>query len=286
MRFSRELAAGLLAAALSIILLSGSIVLSLVEDRSTAAMIPPETMDLSPTVPTLTATTKPEEPTQTATPTLTPTTTQTEVSTMSVCQPPDGWVAISVGTEETLETLADLYDTTTQALVIGNCLVIDLVRPGTILYVPQVTQASPTNTQTASLTPTEEASQCKPPGSWVIYIVQSGDTLFSISKAFQTTVQELMDANCLSSTNIVTSDRLYVPNVPTTTPNITSTNTPRPTRAPSSTTAPTATTAASTATQTSVPTDTPMPPSNTALPTEVSSPTPIPLTPTDTPTSP
>jgi hypothetical protein len=56
-----------------------------------------------------------------------------------------------------------------------------------------------------SLNPTVQArilanltdANCQPPESWGIYVVQGGDTLYSISRAFSTTIPDLATANCL-----------------------------------------------------------------------------------------
>jgi hypothetical protein len=51
-----------------------------------------------------------------------------------------------------------------------------------------------------------------PPADWVIYIVQTGDTLSSIAQLRGTTVARLQSVNCLQSTVIVSGQRLSVPN--------------------------------------------------------------------------
>ena len=59
------------------------------------------------------------------------------------------------------------------------------------------------------------ASSCSVRNEWPVYVVQRGDTLFSIAQRTGSTVGELTVANCLSNPNIVTvGQRLHVPRLP------------------------------------------------------------------------
>ncbi len=83
--------------------------------------------------------------------------------------------------------------------------------------------ASITNTPTKKTTATIQHSPtdvvCGPPPGWVQYTVQSGDNLYRISLKFRTSVATLKSANCMgNSTVIVTGERLWVPDVATSTP--------------------------------------------------------------------
>jgi len=56
---------------------------------------------------------------------------------------------------------------------------------------------------------------CTSPEDWSNYIVQVGNTLFSIAQAVRSTVSELREANCLPNANqIIVGDVLFVPNSP------------------------------------------------------------------------
>ena len=134
--------------------------------------------------------------------------------------------------------------------------------------------ASPTLTEPPSNTPTETATTikqpatatytpipCTPPDSWIPYIVQQGDTLYAISKAFGITVNELKQGNCMVTSNIWAGQTIYVPDVPTITP--TPSDTPTNTPISTDTLTPTNTL---TPTDTLTPTNTPLP-SNTPEPT-------------------
>jgi LysM repeat protein len=128
------------------------------------------------------------------------------------------------------------------------------------------TQESPTETTLATQESTKTPTQgievqtptqiCGKPRGWVIYVVQSGDTLFKLSQTFNVSVSDLQNANCLTSTVIIAGDKLYVPNVVTNTP------IPSDTSPPTSTTAPSP---SSTFTLTTTPTEIP---TGTATPSE------------------
>ncbi len=128
---------------------------------------------------------------------------------------------------------------------------------------------------------TQTPTPCGPPSNWLIYIVQPGDILASISRATGASVQELMLANCLSDDRIYAGQRLFVPRLPAPTvtsvppATLTPTFTGTPSLVPPITPTPTRT---GTPTVTLVPPATPPP-----TPTGIPSPTPT-LLPRATPT--
>jgi LysM repeat protein len=69
---------------------------------------------------------------------------------------------------------------------------------------------------TVSATLQFPTSSCAVPAGWVQYIVQSGDTLSRLAVRTNTTVDRIMQANCLSGTQLATGSRLYLPFVPPT----------------------------------------------------------------------
>lgn len=208
-------------------------------------------------------------PTNTLIPTRTPTISGVQPTT---CPIPGGWISHTVQAGETLNSLAAFYNTTVEQLVQGNCIANDGVNIPTIiagieLFVPP-TQFTATPSRTPTITRT--ALPCGPYAGWIRYTVQSGDTLFSLARAFQTTTSRLQYANCLgTSTFIQAGQRIYVPNratiTPTPTITLTPSQTPTPTRTPTSTL-----------------TFTPVPPSSTPIP---PSPTPTMVPPSATPTN-
>jgi LysM repeat protein len=272
MNTRREVITGLLAALVSILIIGGGLVISFSEDAKEIAQLssptPTDTLTSSPTV--IIETPRPGEPTLTPSPTPLPP-SPTTTSTPFQCQYPEGWIVITVNQGDTLESLALTYNTTPEALMAGNCLLIKALSPGAQLYVPKpVVSLTPTKTST----PRPIATLCPgPPSGWVLYTVKKGDTLYSLSQAFGVSISQIQAANCMGySTIIYVGEKIWLPNVPTKTPAVSPTPTPSFTISPTS--SPTMTTTA-----TATPTDTP---TGSPTPTSTSTPT---VMPTDTPTS-
>lgn len=77
--------------------------------------------------------------------------------------------------------------------------------------------------------PTAPSIQCYTPASWVAYIVQPGENLYRIGLKFRIDTITLQKGNCMgTSTTIIAGQHLWVPNVATSTPETTSTSTPKP----------------------------------------------------------
>ncbi len=155
--------------------------------------------------------------------------------------------------------------------------------------------ASPSPSTTFSRTPVPSATSCGLPNGWSIYTVVYGDTFIYLANYFNTTVNALLTANCLSSTMLFPGQQLFLPGTlvprtrtPTPSRTPTRTNIP-PTRTPTRTPTPTFT---DSPTPSFTPSNTPIPPTNTPTdtPTNTSvpptdTPTPLPTnTPTDEPT--
>jgi LysM repeat protein len=171
------------------------------------------------------------------------------------CAPPSGWVGVNVGFNDTLESMAARYRTTSQALAQGNCLLTSTLISGSVLFVPPI--------------PTATVIPCGPPFGWIRYTVQQGDTLYHIATMFGITTAQLQQANCLGfSTNIRIGQLLWIPNRP-----------PRFTNTPGVTLI--ATIYVPTETPTTPPPDTAVPPTATLQPTDTSVPVPTvtPITP-------
>lgn len=291
---------GFLAALVSSGILLGGLVISLVESGERAVMVVTEITE--PATPqAVEQTLPPGVPSDTPAPTLPPTSTPTFPPPTS-CPPPAGWTAVMVGVDETLLSLANRYGTTIDALRDGNCLLIDTLYPGSVVYVPPApTLPAATSTATEAPTPTptqlptRTAIACGPPQGWVQYRVQAGDTLFRISRMVGVQVGDLQRANCLGNSVLIrTGQLLYVPYVPTRTPFPTPTITMTPPPPPTVTSVPpteppppptvtpeppTATSEPPTATS-EPPTDTAAPPTETPVPPPATD-TPVPPTPTE-----
>lgn len=269
MRALREMSGGLIIAVVSLLLVLGGISLSLAENRPleqpTPTPLPPiiaTSIELPTFTPILTTNTLAAPTTETATQTATSTVLPSATLAVAVvCNPPAGWIQIIVSANDTLYTIAERYKTTAENLNTSNCLNNNIPAVGSRLYVPPV--------------PTVTVIPCGPLAGWIrAYTVKPGDNLYRISLLYRTTVSQLQRANCMgSSTIIYVGQKLYVPNVPTSTPGVTvvpNTNTPSltpPTSAPTDTSAPPSATTA--------PTNTNVPPTVTPSNTSIPSATPI-----------
>ena len=265
----REILTGIIAALISAVILGGSLVLATLEDQSTVAMVVTRTPTLTgqPTRIIL-VTQRPGEPTYTPSPTPRPSQTPKPEQPVT-CPSPPGWNSIIVQSGDTLDSLAQTYNTTPNALAQANCLVSSNLIPGSVFYVPGPPPPTPV--------------PCGPPSGWVYYIVQPGDTLYSISRKFGTTVAQLQVANCMgSSTSIRVGQKLYVPYVPTAIPSYTPTFTVTPSPEPSATPTEIPPTLVPT---TALPSVTPDGPTATLTPTSTATPEPPTATPTNTPTN-
>lgn len=269
MKALRQMGSGFIIGAISLLLVIGGISLSLAE--TSAPSLPPTPSPIPTTFAVEFASPLPsptqfvETSTETPTPLLT--------ATLALAQPtscviPAGWVSITVGSNDTLYSIAERYKTTADILDQNNCLNNLPPAAGKVLYVPPV--------------PTVTVIPCGPPASWVrAHTVKAGENLFRISLLYRTSVAQLQRANCMGSSTIIhVGQVLWVPNVPTSTPGITATATPTRTSTTdfsTSTNTPTRTPDFSTPTLTSTVTSSPVPTSTTApTQTVLSSPTPTP----------
>ena len=248
MQALRQLGGGLFLGLLSVIIVVGGMSLALAEGYTPQ---PPPT--LTATEPIFQSTLTEVAGFASPIPTSTETASATPIPPVN-CLPPTGWVLVTTYPGDTLEILAVRYHTTPEALMAANCLISTNLLPGYGIYVPPVPTATPI--------------PCGAPFGWVQYIVQSGDNLYRISQLFRVTVSELQQANCLGySTTIYTGQKLWVPNVATSTPPATpiiiefDTLTPVPTNTstPTSTSEPTSTATSAPPSATPTPTPTPTP---------------------------
>jgi len=175
-------------------------------------------------------------PTPTATPitpsptaSLTPTITQTSAPTLTVT--PSGPFEYTVKELDTCYDLALTYEVDMLVLLaINNFAPNDCpIRPGDIILIPAPGQALPTSTP---------LPDNMPRGTRIDYVVQSGDTLDTIARQFNSTVEDIMLQNKITDKNKINVGDTLIVRV--------NLITPTPTRAPSLTPTPggaTATTA-------------------------------------------
>jgi LysM repeat protein len=159
----------------------------------------------------------PGEPTFTPSPSPEPSLTPGPPSETPNCLYPLGWTAITVQPGDTLDSLAQAYNTSVDALHSGNCLPVDLLMPGMSLFVPPLPTATATLPPTETLAPSATATEhtCdQPPSGWLAYTVQWGDTLARLAQLTGANVNQLKKANCLKSDRINAGQRLWVPRLP------------------------------------------------------------------------
>ncbi len=104
--------------------------------------------------------------------------------------PPSGQTTHVVQQGDTLYSIARRYGTTVEAIKTANGLTSDAISVGQRLIIPA---GSP------------------PSSEYIIHVVQAGDTLYSLSRRYDTTVQAIMAANGLTSTRIVVGQQLRIP---------------------------------------------------------------------------
>jgi LysM repeat protein len=154
---------------------------------------------------------------------------QPAAAALPPCSPRSDWPTYVVESGDTLLRISQTTGTTVEALKQANCFSSDVISVGQRLFVPSLrpTSIAPlmvapwkypplTPTPIAPLQPPPPPALCSPRSDWQIYIVKSGNTLYSISKAAGITVAELKRANCLSSDVIDVSQQLFVPRLPPT----------------------------------------------------------------------
>ncbi|MCB8924972.1 MAG: protein kinase [Ardenticatenaceae bacterium] len=71
-----------------------------------------------------------------------------------------------------------------------------------------------TQTETPTLEPTTEACFISPPFGWVRYAIQPNDSLSSLGETTNTTVEQIMQVNCLDSILLSIGQEIWLPPVP------------------------------------------------------------------------
>ncbi len=116
-------------------------------------------------------------------------------------------------------------------------VIITETPPPTETSLPQPLPEEPSATPLPPPQPVGTVAACQAPVGWVTYQVQVGDTLNTLAARTNSTVNELVQVNCLQSFTIRPGDIIALPYMPpaptdTVTPGPTSTRGPTPTRTP------------------------------------------------------
>lgn len=157
---------------------------------------------------------------------------------------PTGWELYIVQRGDTLLSLAQNRGTTVQEVTIANCITGIRIYYDRELLLPQLANSTISSTlESPPIVPSISVPTqpgCSSRAGWEPYIVMRGDTLYPLAKSRGTTVQEVMQANCLAGSRIdrgvvlllpsSSSTSLSLPTSPTSTPPAPTTDTPRPAR--------------------------------------------------------
>lgn len=99
---------------------------------------------------------------------------------------------------DTLWSIAQQYNTSVSDLKKNNNLTSDFLSPGTILKIPT----------SSSIIPDDEENIIS---SGNVYEVKRGDTLYSIAKLYNVSVEDILNLNDLNSTNLTIGTKLLIP---------------------------------------------------------------------------
>ncbi len=226
MRGSFQVIPGILLAFLSILVVLGSMALSMAESGrmgavlETSIAVEPNNDNVTSMIRLVTATriqasiaaTDMEQPSATATP-----------PDATGCPHEADWIAYTVVSEVNLVDIAGENNLEPERLRQMNCLSTNRLAVGQTLYLPGPT-ATPSEQSTSSPTnkkrstprsPKKTQVACGAPRGWVIYVVRRGDTLSSLAHRLNTSVPQIQSANCMgNSTLIRAGQRLFVPFLP------------------------------------------------------------------------
>jgi len=241
LRSFRQLFVGILIGFISALLILGAFALVFAEGGMLSFQPAPPTDTPTPII------IVPGQPTEPPVPTATLAPSPTPVPPVD-CPPPAGWWAYTTGSGETIASVAQQFNLSSDQLVQANCLTGEL-SPGVRVYIPPL--------------PTLPPVTCgNPPAGWIKYTIQSGQNLYRIALYYRMDYRDLARYNCIQDPDrIYAGNEIWVPPGNTMTPPVTVTVTPTPSR--TATASPTATAQTSTPTATPTVTDTPIPPSDT-----------------------
>lgn len=100
----------------------------------------------------------------------------------------DGYTTYTIKSGDTLYSIANKYNTTVSEIMDYNNLKTNLLSIGQQIKIPSTSSSSPTTT----------------------YVVKSGDTLYSIARRFNTTVDNIKTKNNLTSNLLSIGQQLKI----------------------------------------------------------------------------
>lgn len=109
---------------------------------------------------------------------------------------PAGWLLYTVVEGDTIAGLAAATGSDPAALLSANCLTGNGLSAGMQILLPAEPAAAP---------------PCGPPQWWVRYQVQAGDTLAALARSRNTTVAEVLRANCRDSEALAAGQFIFLP---------------------------------------------------------------------------
>lgn len=170
----------------------------------------------------------------------------TAVAILPTCRAaPADWVITAINPGETLFDLSLRYNVSAEKIRLANCL-----EPGSPLNLMALYLPNPAM-------PPAPTPPCGPPANWRQYTVQRGETMFRLALRSGTTIAAILNANCLTSTNLQAGQVIFLPPMGAVLPTAVATATPSSTATATTTATATATsTATSTATIPPLPTTT------------------------------
>ncbi|MFH2101828.1 MAG: LysM domain-containing protein [Chloroflexota bacterium] len=82
----------------------------------------------------------------------------------------------------------------------------------------EIIPPTPVPTETITLTPPPPPSDCQPPTGWLPFYTNPNDTINVLAARHQTSIEAIVQGNCLTSVSLPGSAWLFLPPLPTPTP--------------------------------------------------------------------
>lgn len=156
-----------------------------------------------------------DTPTHTLTPTYTPTNTLTATNTPTdTPTATPTWTPTATATPTATSTATDTATYTPTPTPTATAT--PTITPSLTRIPTQVSGIiEPTPAPILEFVPTRTPAVCGRPEGWREYVVQEGNTLYSIARSVGSTIAELRDVNCLTNTSFLSIGQVvYVPRLP------------------------------------------------------------------------